>query len=330
MKFTCMELCAGAGGMALGLERASFGHVAALELDLDCCATLRANRPAWMVINDDMKRFDGTALRGKVDLLAGGLPCPPFSIGGKQLGELDERNLFADLLRLVGEIEPAAVMIENVDGILAPRFKLFRQRLRRDFRELGYEIKWKRFYASQFGIPQARKRVFMVAMAKEVLVHFKWPRPADNSPPSVGKYLHELMAANGWRGARRWRRQATEIAPTIVGGSRKHGGPDLGPSRTRKVWGRMGVKATSLADTAPHRNFRGDPRLTLEVVAKLQGFPADWVFRGNKTSKYRQIGNALPPQMAHAVSRKVHRALKLANGGNMDSHQWDRRKSRIS
>jgi DNA (cytosine-5)-methyltransferase 1 len=112
-ELTCLEICAGAGGQSLGLEQAGFSHVAAVEIDPDACETLRLNRPAWKVDQGDVHHFDGAPFRG-VDLLAGGVPCPPFSIAGKQLGADDERDLFPQALRLVQECEPAAVMLENV------------------------------------------------------------------------------------------------------------------------------------------------------------------------------------------------------------------------
>ncbi len=114
---TALELCAGAGGQALGYEMAGIGHAGLVELDPHACATLRLNRPNWRVIEEDLNRFDGAAFRD-VDIIAGGLPCPPFSVAGKQLGSRDERNLFPVLIRLVDQIRPNAVMIENVRGIL--------------------------------------------------------------------------------------------------------------------------------------------------------------------------------------------------------------------
>src|ERR1700693_687017 len=122
---TSVELCAGAGGQALGLEKAGFSHLALVEIDPNACATLRRNRPGWNIFQQDLRHFSGTPFRG-VDLLAGGLPCPPFSVAGKQLGREDERNLFPAAIRLVDEIRPRAVMIENVRGILGEVFADYR------------------------------------------------------------------------------------------------------------------------------------------------------------------------------------------------------------
>jgi DNA (cytosine-5)-methyltransferase 1 len=123
------------------------------------------------------------------------------------------------------------------------------------------------------------------------------------------------MAANGWRGVGAWRERANEIAPTIVGGSKKHGGPDLGPTRARKAWASLGVNGKSIAEAAPERDFVGMPRLTIAMVARLQGFPDNWQFAGKKTKAYRQVGNAFPPPVACAVAAQIKKAL--AAGGNV-------------
>lgn len=125
---TCVEICAGAGGQALGLAMAGFVHVALIEYEKEYCEILKQNRPEWNVICQDVCNFDGTEYAG-VDLLAGGVPCPPFSIAGKQLGKDDERDLFPEAVRIVGEIKPRAVMLENVRGFLDPRFDEYRENL---------------------------------------------------------------------------------------------------------------------------------------------------------------------------------------------------------
>src|SRR5690606_36945895 len=116
-QFTSLEMCAGAGGQALGLEMAGFDHSVLIELEPPACATLRLNRPEWNVIEGDLREFDSRPYQG-VDLVAGGVPCPPFSKAGKQLGADDERDLFPEALRIVDECRPQAVMLENVRGLL--------------------------------------------------------------------------------------------------------------------------------------------------------------------------------------------------------------------
>lgn len=305
-----IEFCAGAGGQALGLEQAGFRHAALVEIEPDYAQTLRLNRPLWEVSVADMNQFDGRPYRG-VDLLAGGLPCPPFSVAGKQLGDKDERNLFPAALRLIDEIRPKAVMIENVRGFLSAVFEDYRLHLKQQLHKLGYHTEWRLLNASDFGVPQLRPRVIIVAIRRDLIDAFDWPEVHPNNPPTVGETLKDLIAANGWSGAERWAERANDIAPTIVGGSKKHGGPDLGPTRARRAWASLGVEGRSLAETAPEANFCGLPRLTVRMVARIQGFPDDWQFYGRKTTAYRQVGNAFPPPVARAVARNLRVALEV-------------------
>jgi DNA (cytosine-5)-methyltransferase 1 len=311
-ELTCLEICAGAGGQSLGLEQAGFSHLAAVEIDRDASATLRLNWPDWDVQQLDVHHFKGIDYRG-VDLLAGGVPCPPFSIAGKQLGADDERDLFPQALRLVEECEPAAVMLENVRGLATARFAPYREQVLARLHELGYETDWQVLNASEFGVPQLRPRFILVAMRPEVAGHFEWPRPV-RTPPTVGETLRDLMAAGGWAGAGAWASRANGIGPTLVGGSRKHGGPDLGPTRAREAWLKLGVDGRGLADAPPGPAAPASylPRLTLQMAAALQGFPPGWRFSGRKTAGYRQIGNAFPPPVARAVGTSLRCAIEAA------------------
>jgi DNA (cytosine-5)-methyltransferase 1 len=310
-RLTSIELCAGAGGQALGIERAGFDHLALVEIDKHCCRTLQANRPQWKgrIHETDLKHFDATPYRG-VDLLAAGLPCPPFSIAGKQLGDKDERNLFPEALRIIDECRPRSVMIENVRGILDAVFEDFRGGLKGALEAKGYKADFRLFNASDFGVPQLRPRVVFVALREELWKHFAWPRGSGRKPPTVGEILYPLMASGGWKGAERWRDKADGIAPTIVGGSKKHGGPDLGPTRARLAWRTLQVNGLKLGDAPPVPSFVGMPHLTVPMVALLQGFPPEWQFTGKKTHAYRQVGNAFPPPVAAAVGRKILAALR--------------------
>lgn len=303
-----IELCAGAGGQALGLEQAGFEHAALVEIDKDCCNTLRENRPEWDVCHQDLREFSGAGFSG-IDLLAGGLPCPPFSIAGKQLGDADERNLFPEGIRLVREIMPKAVMIENVRGILGPSFEEYRTFISEQISQLGYHTGWRLMNASDFGVPQLRPRVVFLAMRKDVAHTLPWPAPSLLPPPTVGKTLLSLMKSNGWPLANDWAKRATQIGPTIVGGSKKHGGPDLGPTRAKAAWLKLGVDGKGIANEAPAPDFVGTPRLTVRMVARIQGFPDEWTFTGSKTAAYRQVGNAFPPPVAAAVATELAQVL---------------------
>lgn len=312
-RLTCLEICAGAGGQSLGLELAGFSHVAAVEIDPDACETLRLNRPEWDVRQIDVHEFDALPYRGQVDLLAGGVPCPPFSIAGKQLGADDERDLFPQALRLVEECAPTAVMLENVRGLSSARFSHYRKQVLDRLHELGYETDWQVLNSSEFGVPQLRPRFILVALRPDAFAEFTWPG-AVGTPPSVGEKLYDLMSADGWSGAQSWAEQADSIAPTLVGGSRKHGGPDLGPTRARESWLRLGVNGKGLADLPPSANDPADfiPKLTVEMAAVIQGFPREWTFYGRKTASYRQIGNAFPPPVATAVGTAIREAVEAA------------------
>ncbi len=309
-KFTSLEICAGAGGQAIGLERAGFSHVALVEFDSDCCATLKLNRPNWDVFHQDVRSFSGKKYTGKISLLAGGVPCPPFSVAGKQLGKEDDRDLFPEAIRLVREIKPDAVMLENVRGLLAPPFVDYRKSIERDLKKLGYESQWKLINASEFGVSQLRPRVVLVAMKPEKMAKFKWPTPKKKKPPTVGCLLLDLMKSNGWEGAEKWAEKANQIAPTLVGGSKKHGGPDLGPTRARKKWAELAVDGLGLANESPAKGFIGNPKITVRMAARVQGFPDKWALFGKKTTSYRQVGNAFPPAVAEAVAKQIAKALR--------------------
>lgn len=310
MKLTSLELCAGAGGQALGLEKAGFDHAGLVEIDGHCCETLRLNRPKWNVIEDDLNEFaDQSGQFEGVDLVAGGLPCPPFSVAGKQLGAADERNLFPAAIDIVDAIRPKAVMIENVRGFLGAVFEDYRRNLKKQLKGLGYTTDWRLLNASDFGVPQLRPRVVIVAIQDNYSDQFDWPTHNRKSAHTVGETLYDLIAENGWRGAERWRELANEIAPTIVGGSKKHGGPDLGPTRAKKAWASLGVNGMTIANDPPECDFVGSPRLTVRMVARLQGFPDSWRFAGRKTAAYRQVGNAFPPPVAQAVAKQLKNAL---------------------
>ena len=228
MSLISVEMCAGAGGQALGLEKAGFDHEALVEIESPFCLTLKTNRPQWNVHNLDLKDFDGRPYKG-VDLLAGGLPCPPFSIAGKQLGKDDERDLFPTAIRLINEIKPRAIMIENVKGLLSPSFGDYREYILGQLKKLGYTAEWRLLNASSFGVPQLRPRAILVGLQKNYSGMFSWPEPLKTSPPSVGDVLHDLMAENGWRGAKRGARKQIASPQLLLAGLKSMAG---------LIWGR--------------------------------------------------------------------------------------------
>ena len=309
--YRSIEICSGAGGQALGLEQAGFQHEALVEIDRHACETLRLNRPHWNVVPADVHEFSGSMFRG-VDLLAAGIPCPPFSVAGKQLGQEDERDLFPEVIRLVNEVQPNAVMVENVRGLLGPVFDSYRADITARIESFGYQGFWTLLHASDFGVPQLRPRAVFVALRPHLAAKFQWPTPLPHAVSTVGDALFSAMSARGWAGATEWRMHANRIAPTLVGGSKKRGGPDLGPTRGKKAWAQLLVDGHGLADEPPAENFEGMPRLTVSMAARLQGFPPEWTFSGKKTPAYRQVGNAFPPPVARAVGEAIVQAFKAA------------------
>lgn len=333
-QLTTIEMCAGAGGQALGLHRAGFAHTVLIEIDEFACKTLDHNTKAlglgWgEIVDGDLKKFVETRaadFAGQIDLVAGGVPCPPFSKAGKQLGQNDERDLFPTAIEMVRRVRPKAVMLENVAGLMDPIFADYREFILQEFASMGYQAEWRLLNASDFGVPQLRPRSILVALQADAFSCFSWPEPGLLKTPTVGEALYDIMASNGWPGAARWRDQANNIAPTLVGGSKKHGGPDLGPTRSKAAWHKLGVNAHRLA--ADHElpdggflgaemrgggvraGFENMPLLNVRMAARIQGFPDEWHFAGAKTHAYRQVGNAFPPPVAEAVGRKIAEAIK--------------------
>lgn len=327
MKFTSLELCAGGGGQAIGLEAAGFAHVGVVEYEARFCETLKLNRPDWNVMNEDIRNVDGANFDG-VDLLAGGVPCPPFSIAGKQKGGDDERDMFPAALEIVQKAKPRGVMLENVPGFASSKFEEYRNQLLNKLSKMGYMPEWRVLQAADFGVPQLRPRFILVALRPDDYQYFRWP-VGSGVQRNVGSSLYDLMASNSWPGATKWASKANKIAPTIVGGSKLHGGPDLGPTRAKRQWAELGVDGMGIADSAPTSDFPSDkmPRLTVRMVARLQSFPDDWQFAGKKTAQYRQVGNAFPPLVAEAVGKAITRAFERQPLGvsGLESGQYEQR-----
>ncbi|MEU2876940.1 DNA (cytosine-5-)-methyltransferase [Streptomyces sp. NPDC007070] len=380
---TSVEICAGAGGQAVGLHSAGFDHLALVEWDAHAVETLKANVGGWPGWGEqraqgltpmDVKEFLGSETHeelsvkpGRLDLLAGGVPCPPFSLAGKRLGKDDERDLFPDALNIIADLRPRAVMIENVRGILEPPevFIDYRRDILNTLRSYGYVVPriedhwsaekqdyvmrsvWRRMDAKFFGVPQLRPRAILVAIHEDALdgspFEFQWPLRIDEEEATVLDTLDESMAERcrefwdknedgkrarrgertgeavylGWqKAARKAKAAGRGIAPTLVGGSRKHGGADLGPTRAKRAWAALGVDAMGVANDPhecdPKRDlFRpAGPMLTVQQAAMIQGFPEGWKFQGKKTARYRQVGNAFPPPVAEAVGRAIAAVLR--------------------
>ena len=304
-KPTCIEICAGAGGQALGLEMAGFEHVALVEYESDYCDALKKNRPEWNVICGDVKDFSGEPFKGKIDLLAGGFPCLPFF----QPGCKDERDLLSEVIRLIKEIEPRTVMLDYESSFLDSVFKDYRKNILKGIAALGYKVEIKLLHASDFGVPQIRTYIVIIGIRNTVPGAFSYPEQVEGKAPTVASTLLDLMKKNGWKGADKWAKRANKIAPTVVG-SKKHDDPDLGPESARKAWAELGIDGMGVAYDAPSADFNGLPRLTPQMIARIQGFPDSWQFANGKTKACRMIGNAFPPPVAKAVGVQILNALE--------------------
>ena len=307
-RLTAIELCAGGGGSALGVELAGFRHAALVELNPSACATLRRNRPWWNVLQVDLAKWSAREFR-QIDLVSGGVPCIPFSRAGLRRGKDDASDLFPEALRVIEEVRPRAVMLENVRGLMDSQFGTYRASIDRRLHRLGYRTDWRLLQAAEYGVPQFRTRTVLIALRPMVYKRFAWPEPSAEVPPTIGEVLKAELGSRGWRSVRAWAVRAGSPGPTLAGGSHRKGGADLGPSRARGEWLRIGVNPRTIALEPPPPSFRGRPRLTIKMAALVQGFPDDWIFLGGKTESYRQVANAFPPPLAEAVARSLAEAL---------------------
>ena len=204
---TSLDLCSGGGGELLGLEAAGFMAVAAVDNDQFSCRTLRQNRPNLQVIESDLRQIDGRDFRG-VDLIAGGVPCPPFSIAGKQHGAADERDLFPQALRLIRQARPHAVFLENVPGFASSKFDAYRTDLITQLQRLGYMVEWRVLQAAHFGVPQLRPRFILIGLKRRYAARFIWPE-SQYETSTVGQTLHDLMGERSWPGVTTWAGRAS-------------------------------------------------------------------------------------------------------------------------
>ncbi len=334
-KYTSVELFAGGGGLALGLSLAGFSHVLLNEFDKSACNTLRMNRPEWNIVEGDVRNVDFTPLRDKVDFLSGGFPCQAFSYAGKQGGFNDTRGtLFFELARAVNEIRPKVFMGENVKGLTSHDDGRTFDTIKNAIAELGYTLIEPRVLkAIMYQVPQKRERLILVAIRNDLAqrVRFHWPSPYTqvltlrdalyksiiydvDAPQSEGaKYpqkkqkVLELIPQGG-----DWRNLPEDVAKEYMGGSWLLGGGKTGMAR------RLSLDEPSLTLTCSpcqKQTERCHPLetrpLTVREYARIQTFPDNWLFAGTMGDKYKQIGNAVPVNLAWAVGRSL---IRLLNG----------------
>ncbi|TAY17121.1 DNA cytosine methyltransferase [Rhizobium leguminosarum] len=318
-----LELCAGGGGMAIGLERAGFQPVGLIEIDKHAAATLRKNRPKWPVVEADVRNVDFTQYRGKVDLLAGGVPCTPYSTIGERKGKWDENDLFPEAIRAVKEARPSAFIFENVEGLLHAKHADHVAAVLQEFSKAGYETVIERINSRDYGVAQNRSRILLVGLRRDLSGSFRMPPKFPEMAIDMGQALRDLMGANGWSGAGKWVRKMGEttvddgagnLIRTGVLADTIRGYKGSGHKGEKARWLRNGVAYAPIAKSAPTDDEgRAEgfiPRLTNKMRARLQGFPDDWQFVGSIPSVADQIGNAVTPVVAQAVGLAMFTALR--------------------
>ncbi|MEU9688699.1 DNA cytosine methyltransferase [Amycolatopsis japonica] len=322
-RLTSFEVCAGGGGLALGMHQAGFDPVLLVDNNPDACGTLSANMQDWPVMLADFTDLDPAEHDQvyDVDVLVAGLPRVKATAAvARPDGGEPELALVKAAALLVTSVQPKALVIENVpDLVTKEKYQGVRVYVEEWLRDLNYRCEWFVVNANEFGVPQDRKQGVLVALKGDGIDAFKLPVASGEPAGTVGGTLFESMASQGWPQAEEWAAMASHVAPTLVGGSEKRGGADLGPRGSKRAWERMGVNGGSLADELPDQDFRWDPaagprgmvRLTVAQAALLQGFPPDWRFVGRKTSTYRQVGQSCPPPVGRALGEAVREALAV-------------------
>lgn len=334
-EYTLVELFAGAGGLALGLEQAGFKSVLLNEKDKYACQTLRANRPDWNVIEDDITNVDFSHLKGQVDLLTGGFPCQPFSYAGKQLGFEDLRGtLVFEMARAIKEIQPKVFLAENVKGLTENDGGRTLKTIIHVLEELGYTIVEQDVYKAVFyKVPQKRERLIIIGVRNDLVAKAKFVKPSpyyrlltvkdalqagelfdSPVPESVGqaypKRKAEIMAHVPEGGY--WRDLPVDLQKEYMLGSFYLGGGKTGMAR-RLSWNEPSLTLTCApAQKQTERCHPSEHRpLTTREYARIQTFPDNWQFEGSATQVYKQIGNAVPVNLALAVGKAI---IKLLNG----------------
>jgi DNA (cytosine-5)-methyltransferase 1 len=317
-----LEICAGAGGLALGLEQAGFDPVLLLDNRGIACETLRANRPRWDVREIDLLDFDPADDEQvyDVDLLSGGLPrVKSPATAARTRSDDRELSVLRAAVDLIYGVQPRAVLLENVpDLVRRSDYAPIREFVAEELGHLGYRYLWNVLNAKDYRVPQSREVGLLVAFKGDLIDRFHWPRPHAGPRRTVGGTLRDSMSVRGWPDAEKWADQADVIAPTVVGGSWDRGGADLGPTGAKQKWARIGVDGGTVADHVPAADFCWNPALgragliplTVDQVALVQGFPSEWRIAGRKTARYRQVGNATPPPLARALGESIANVLR--------------------
>lgn len=344
MKYSSIELFAGAGGLALGLEKAGFDAVLLNELDKSACATLRHNRPAWNVIEGSIAAIDFTPYQKKIDFISGGFPCQAFSYAGHQRGFDDVRGtLFFEFARAIQEIQPKVFLAENVRGLLSHDNGRTLATIESVIADLGYTLVGSSVLKAMFyRVPQKRERLFLVGVRNDLAdkADFSFPKPYQrfmslkdglkagelydcDVPKSQGqtypakkKAVLDLVPAGGY-----WRNLPDEIQREYMKKSYFLGGGKTGMAR-RLSWDEPSLTLTCApAQNQTERCHPDETRpLTVREYARIQTFPDDWAFMGTMSAQYKQIGNAVPVNLAYAVGNSL---IHLLDSLALEKHGFE-------
>jgi DNA (cytosine-5)-methyltransferase 1 len=326
--YSVLELFAGAGGLALGMEKAGLKCIALNEIDKWACQTLRQNRPNWNVLEGDIKNFDFKDLSDKVDVVTGGFPCQAFSYAGKKLGLNDARGtLFYEFARVVQETKPAICIGENVRGLLSHEKGKTLEGMISILDEIGYNVvsPVRVLKAIHYNVPQKRERLILVGVRKDIDIEYAYPLPSEkvynlsdalkqgelyssdvpDSPgtkyPEHKKKVLDLIPQKGY-----WRDLPLKIQKEFMGGSFHLGGGKTGIAR-RIGWDEPCLTLTcSPAQKQTERCHPEETRpFTVREYARIQTFPDDWKFEGSVAQQYKQIGNAVPVNLGKEVGYSI-------------------------
>lgn len=323
-----LDLFSGAGGLSLGLHNAGWEVVAAIEYDKYATATYQANFPDTQVIQADIKSVDFSKWRGKVELVAGGPPCQPFSVAGNQRAAYDERDCVPDFIRAVEAILPTAFVMENVPGLTTLRHQPYLQNILAQFEQLGYVVTKTILNAADFGVPQFRRRLFIVGLK---VGGFNFPKPTHGS----ARLLPYVTAGEALRNTPPDRQNTAIVSyakkpvlrPSPYAGMLVNGGgrPINLDEPSQTIPATAGGNRTHIVDEAgvfleyhhyllsggtPREGLvQGVRRLTVRESARIQSFPDTFAFTGPSSALYRQVGNAVPPRLAQVVGHCLFESL---------------------
>ena len=337
-KKTCIELFAGAGGLALGLEKAGFEEIGLIEIDKTACETLRINRPNWNVIEGDIVEISKHNLlslfniqEGELDLLSGGYPCQAFSYAGKKLGFDDVRGtMFYHYAEFLRQLKPKMFLAENVKGLTTHDKGKTLQTMLDVFKELGYNVQWKVLNAWDYGVAEKRQRVVIIGTRQDLNIHFSYPLEHEykpvlkdvlkNVPDSVGakypenkKKVFDLIPPGGY-----WRDLPDDIARDYMKSCYFMEGGRTGIAR-KISWDEPSLTLTCspmMKQTDRCHPDESRPFTTREY-ARIQSFPDEWQFAGKMNDIYKQIGNAVPVELAKEVGISIMKALDGITAGNI-------------